>query len=70
MAKDCCGYCPVPVTEEEKEIAAEEEKVFVSGKISFMKDDPGRMAGDNDRIAAAVASLITGSGNRFVQSAH
>jgi hypothetical protein len=42
VANDCCGYCPIPVTDEEKEIAEEEEKVFVSGKISFMKDDPGR----------------------------
>ena len=42
VAADCCGYCPVPVTEEEKEIAEEESKIYVSGKISFIKDDPGR----------------------------
>lgn len=39
---DCCGYCPVPKTDEEKEIAEEEAKVFISGSISFIKDDPGR----------------------------
>ncbi|KAK4105306.1 ankyrin [Parathielavia hyrcaniae] len=44
VANDCCGYCPVPRTDEEKEVAEEEEKVYVSGKISFMKDDPGRQA--------------------------
>jgi ankyrin repeat protein len=42
VLKDCCGYCPVPVTEEEKEIADKESKIYISGKISFMKDDPGR----------------------------
>jgi hypothetical protein len=42
VAHDCCGYCPVPETEDEKQVAEEEQKVFVSGRISFMKDDPGR----------------------------
>ncbi|KAL2199938.1 hypothetical protein P885DRAFT_30278 [Corynascus similis CBS 632.67] len=42
VINDCCEHCPIPKTDEEKEIAEEEEKVFVSGKISFMKDDPGR----------------------------
>ncbi|KAK4177440.1 hypothetical protein QBC36DRAFT_131497 [Triangularia setosa] len=42
VVNDCCGFCSVPTTDEEKEIAAEEEKYFVSGKISFLKDDPGR----------------------------
>lgn len=39
---DCCGNCPKPVTDEEREIAEDESKIYVSGKISFMKDDPGR----------------------------
>jgi hypothetical protein len=42
VVNDCCGYCPVPKTDEEKEVAEEEAKVYVSGKISFIKDDPGR----------------------------
>jgi len=42
VINDCCGYCPTPVTDEEKEIAEEEAKIYVSGMISFMKDDPGR----------------------------
>ncbi|KAL2022786.1 hypothetical protein VTK56DRAFT_4602 [Thermocarpiscus australiensis] len=42
VVHDCCGYCPVPQTEDEKKIAEEEEKIYVSGKISFIKDDPGR----------------------------
>ncbi|KAL5358884.1 ankyrin repeat-containing domain protein [Aspergillus floccosus] len=39
---DCCGHCPTPVTEEEKEIAERESKIYVSGDVSFIKDDPGR----------------------------
>lgn len=42
VVNDCCGYCPVPKTAEEKEVAEEEGKIYVSGKVSFMKDDPGR----------------------------
>lgn len=39
---DCCGFCPQPTTEEEKMIAEEESKTFISGKVSFIQDDPGR----------------------------
>lgn len=39
---DCCGYCPEPITDEEKKVAEEEAKVFISGNISFTKDNPGR----------------------------
>ena len=44
VINDCCGFCPQPVTPEEHDIAEEEAKVYVSGKISFIKDDPGRQA--------------------------
>lgn len=30
------------MTEEEKEVAEKESKIYVSGDISFIKDDPGR----------------------------
>jgi len=39
---DCCGFCPVPETEEELEIAAEESKLYITGPLTFIKDDPGR----------------------------
>lgn len=39
---DCCGFCPKPETEEEKEVFENESKIYVSGKVSFIKDDPGR----------------------------
>lgn len=39
---DCCGYCPKPVTPVEEEAAAEESKVYISGGISFISDNPGR----------------------------
>lgn len=42
VIEDCCGFCPKPVTEEEYAIAEEESKIYISGKISFIKDNPGR----------------------------
>jgi hypothetical protein len=39
---DCCGFCPTPANDEERKIAEEESKIYVSGHISFLKDDPGR----------------------------
>lgn len=41
---DCCGFCPKPATPEEIEVAEEEAKIYVSGEVSFIKDDPGRQA--------------------------
>ncbi|KAF1828832.1 ankyrin [Decorospora gaudefroyi] len=41
---DCCGYCPEPTTPEDQEIAEEEGKIYVSGTLSFIKDNPGRQA--------------------------
>ncbi|KAF3031839.1 hypothetical protein E8E12_001475 [Didymella heteroderae] len=41
---DCCGYCPKPSTPEDEEIAEVENKVYVSGDLTFIKDDPGRQA--------------------------
>ena len=42
VLQDCCGYCPIPKTDEEIEIAAEEKKTNISGALQFLKDDPGR----------------------------
>lgn len=39
---DCCGFCPKPVTPEEQEAWEQESKTYISGDISFLKDDPGR----------------------------
>ncbi|EDU40091.1 Ankyrin repeat domain protein [Pyrenophora tritici-repentis] len=41
---DCCGYCPEPITPEDKDIVGEENKVYVSGSLLFIKDNPGRQA--------------------------
>ncbi|CAK7220563.1 hypothetical protein SBRCBS47491_004231 [Sporothrix bragantina] len=42
VMEDCCGFCPKPQTDKEKEVAEEESKIYISGKISFLTDDPGR----------------------------
>jgi ankyrin repeat protein len=39
---DCCGFCPKPATDEDLAIAEEENKIYISGDITFIKDDPGR----------------------------
>ncbi|KAK6958209.1 hypothetical protein Daesc_001004 [Daldinia eschscholtzii] len=39
---DCCGSCPTPKTPEEIEIAEKESEIYVSGKVTFRIDDPGR----------------------------
>jgi hypothetical protein len=41
---DCCGSCPRPTTTEDQEIADQEGKIYVSGVLTFIKDDPGRQA--------------------------
>ncbi len=41
---DCCGFCPEPTTEEERDVAEEESKIYVSRDVEFKKDDPGRQA--------------------------
>lgn len=42
IIQDCCGYCPEAKTDEEKELQEKDDKIYVRGKISFLKDDPGR----------------------------
>ncbi|PGH19662.1 hypothetical protein AJ80_03817 [Polytolypa hystricis UAMH7299] len=44
IIQDCCGFCPSPMTEEDQEVAEIENKRFISGKVQFMKDNPGRQA--------------------------
>ncbi|KAF3199269.1 hypothetical protein TWF106_003953 [Orbilia oligospora] len=39
---DCCENCPEPQNDEEKELQAQDDKYFVRGPISFIRDDPGR----------------------------
>lgn len=42
VIEDCCGHFPKPQTDEELEVGAEEAKTYISGRITFLKDDPGR----------------------------
>lgn len=42
VIEDCCGSCPTPKTEEEKEVAEKEQEIYISGKVEFLIDDPGR----------------------------
>ncbi|RMJ19060.1 hypothetical protein CDV36_001309 [Fusarium kuroshium] len=42
VVEDCCGYCPKPVTPEEKEVAEKEAEIYIKGEVTFLIDDPGR----------------------------
>ncbi|KAG9037698.1 hypothetical protein FRB95_004544 [Tulasnella sp. JGI-2019a] len=42
--EDCCGHCPTPETEEEKETFATESEQFITGRIAFIQVDPGRQS--------------------------
>lgn len=42
VIEDCCGTCPKPVTPEEIEVAEKEAEIYISGKVAFLIDDPGR----------------------------
>lgn len=42
VIEDCCGSCPTAVTPEEVEVAEKEAEIYISGKVSFLIDDPGR----------------------------
>lgn len=39
---DCCGFCPRPDTDEGLAAHEEEKKIYISGDVEFLKDDPGR----------------------------
>ncbi|KAJ4196882.1 hypothetical protein NW755_001653 [Fusarium falciforme] len=42
VVEDCCGFCPKPVTAEEKEVAEKEAEIYIKGEVTFLIDDPGR----------------------------
>ncbi|KIO24998.1 hypothetical protein M407DRAFT_211285 [Tulasnella calospora MUT 4182] len=42
--EDCCEYCPSPETDEEKEIFEKEQEQYLTGRISFLQEDPGRQS--------------------------
>lgn len=44
IVHDCCNSCPKPVSDDELKAAEKESKIYVHGKIQFIKDDPGRQA--------------------------
>ena len=39
---DCCGFCPKPETDDDLAVAEEENKIYISGPVTFLRDDPGR----------------------------
>jgi len=41
---DCCGYCPKPLNDEDSKVYEEESKMYISGDVKFIHDDPGRQS--------------------------
>ena len=39
---DCCGFCPKAETDDDLAVAEQENKIYISGPVTFLKDDPGR----------------------------
>ncbi|VUC26031.1 unnamed protein product [Clonostachys rosea] len=42
VVQDCCGSCPTPTTQEEIELDEKRSKIYISGPVKFLVDDPGR----------------------------
>ncbi|KAF7790774.1 hypothetical protein EIP86_001731 [Pleurotus ostreatoroseus] len=42
--EDCCEFCPVPETEEDKALQEDEDKSYIRGRVSFIEEDPGRQS--------------------------
>lgn len=65
--EDCCGFCPVPKSDEEKTVYEMESERYVNGKIAFVIDDPGKQrlgtfnpSNDQDWAADAYISAVKG----------
>ncbi|KAG9049851.1 hypothetical protein FS837_008901 [Tulasnella sp. UAMH 9824] len=41
---DCCEYCPLPETDEEIETFEKEQERYITGRVTFMQEDPGRQS--------------------------
>ncbi|EXJ92942.1 hypothetical protein A1O3_01498 [Capronia epimyces CBS 606.96] len=39
---DCCGSCPEPTSDEDLAALEGESKIYISGDLTFLKDNPGR----------------------------
>ncbi|KDR74285.1 hypothetical protein GALMADRAFT_574798 [Galerina marginata CBS 339.88] len=42
--EDCCENCPKAIAEAEKKLQAEEDLIYVRGRIQFIKENPGRQS--------------------------
>ncbi|TFK24224.1 ankyrin repeat protein [Coprinopsis marcescibilis] len=40
--EDCCEECPEPVDDDERELQAKESDQYITGRIKFIEEDPGR----------------------------
>ncbi|KAK5056680.1 hypothetical protein LTR84_012212 [Exophiala bonariae] len=44
IVHDCCGFCPKATTDADLAALEDERKIYISGGLTFLKDDPGRQS--------------------------
>ncbi|KAH6890099.1 ankyrin repeat protein [Coprinopsis sp. MPI-PUGE-AT-0042] len=42
--EDCCEYCPEPIDDDERKLQTDEAEMYITGRIKFLEDDPGRQS--------------------------
>ncbi|EAU82414.1 ankyrin repeat protein [Coprinopsis cinerea okayama7 len=42
--EDCCENCPEPIDDDEKELQAKESEMYITGRIKFIEENPGRQS--------------------------
>ncbi|KAH8809653.1 ankyrin repeat protein [Flagelloscypha sp. PMI_526] len=44
VLEDCCECCPEPIDDDERELKKSEEDTYITGRISFIEENPGRQS--------------------------
>ncbi|KAH6867498.1 hypothetical protein BKA70DRAFT_402642 [Coprinopsis sp. MPI-PUGE-AT-0042] len=42
--EDCCEHCPEPIDDDERRSQIDESGMYITGRIKFLEDDPGRQS--------------------------
>ncbi|KAF8959387.1 hypothetical protein BDZ97DRAFT_1705185 [Flammula alnicola] len=42
--EDCCENCPQPIDDDEVALQKEEDEIYISGRIKFIEENPGRQS--------------------------
>ncbi|CAA7269211.1 unnamed protein product [Cyclocybe aegerita] len=42
--EDCCENCPKPIDEDERKLQVDEDEKYISGRLKFIQENPGRQS--------------------------